>query len=496
MSGFSFFARSLCQLAQPLLTRSLARLLLLAVIAVNGCQPKTEPPPKETEQRSLPRPLRVAVVDDSELAEVIQRQWKARTEGDITLVELNSADLPEATRLGADVIIYPSAWLGTLAERKLIDPLPEDVLSNDQLDLRGTFDLQRVHEVVWGKETYAVTFGSPQLVLMYRADLFQKQGIEPPETWQDYQKLLAQLTRDALGDDGPPDDQPWSAVAEPWAPAWASRVLLARAAAYARHPSQYSALFELRTGKPLIGGEPFQKALQEMSEVAALNVERPFELTPESAKAALLAGQTAIAWCWPDRAGTQQPASSLPPDASFAFAELPGGQTVYNYAEQIWDMRKDQESQRVPLLAVAGRLGSITSEARYSKDAASMLCWLSGRQWGEQIASASRATTLYRSSHVTQPASWVDQFLSEEVAGEYAALVAKTQSRGVCLTMPRVPGWTEYVSALDEGIQKGIQGQPAREVLEQTAQRWQEITGRLGTAQQQAAFYRDLGLEP
>jgi ABC-type glycerol-3-phosphate transport system substrate-binding protein len=473
-----------------------AWLLVLLCIALVGCKKQQETKPKETAQSAVPRPLRVAIVDDPALAAIVQRQWKARTEGELSLVELTEPELQEAKSLEADVIIYPSAWLGTLAERKLIGPLSEDTLSNPQLDQRGTFDLQRVKEVRWGDEAYAVTFGSPQFVLMYRSDLFAKHQLTPPKTWHDYETLLAQLTRESLGDSAPDDDQPWSAVAEPWGPIWASRVLLARSAAYARHPSQYSVLFELRTGEPLIAGEPFQQALTEMANVTKFNVTSPFELTPDAAKAALVSGQTAMAWCWATNASSQKPDAALPNDAAFAFAELPGGLRVYNYAEKIWDSRTNEESQRVPLLAVAGRLGSVTREARYPKDAANMLCWLSGKQWGVQIAPASQATTLYRQVHVNQPARWVDPFLTEEAAAQYAELVALTQSRGVCLLMPRIPGWMQYLSDLDQSIKAVVNGQPAKAALEQTAERWREITNQLGVEQQQAAFYRDLGLEP
>jgi ABC-type glycerol-3-phosphate transport system substrate-binding protein len=465
-------------------------------ISSAGCRKEVEPKPPEVDERPVPRLLRVAIVEDPDLAVVIQRQWKARTEGEIELVDLAAQELNEADQLSADVVIYPSAWLGTLAERKLIEPLSNDTLNNAQLDQRGTFDLQRINEVTWGEQTYAVTFGSPQLVLMYRADLFEQLRLVPPATWQDYGELLTRLGRESLGEAAPPDDQPWSAVAEPWAPLWASRVLLARAAAYARHPSQYSTLFELRTGKPLIAGAPFQRALQELADTAKFNVKSPFELTPQDAKAALLAGHTAMAWCWASSADSQEPVESLPEGTEFGFAELPGSDRVYNYAEKIWNARSHSDSQRVPSLACAGRLGSITREARYPRDAANMLCWLSGKQWGVQIAAASPATTLYRQVHVNQAARWVDKFLPEDGAIAYANLVATAQSRGVCLVMPRVPGWMDYMTALDAAVEGAVNGQSVQSVLDKTAEQWHAITERIGIENQQAAFYRDLGLEP
>jgi hypothetical protein len=124
------------------------------------------------------------------------------------------------------------------------------------------------------------------------------------------------------------------------------------------------------------------------------------------------------------------------------------------------------------------------------------LCWLSGKQWGVQIAAASPATTLYRQVHVNQAARWVDKFLPEDSAIAYANLVATTQSRGVCLVMPRVPGWMDYVTALDAAVEGAVNGQSVESVLGKTAEQWQAITEQIGIENQQAAFYRDLGLEP
>ncbi len=125
-----------------------------------------------------------------------------------------------------------------------------------------------------------------------------------------------------------------------------------------------------------------------------------------------------------------------------------------------------------------------------------MLCWLSGKQWGTLIAPASPATTLYRPVHVNQPARWVDQCLTENSATAYAKLVATTQSRGVYTVVPRVPGWTQYLAALDAAVQRAVEGESVTQVLEETADQWRAITARQGLESQRAAFHRDLGLEP
>ena len=79
-------------------------------------------------------------------------------------------------------------------------------------------------------------FGSPPLTLFYRRDLFEKLGLQPPESWAKYREAVTRLAdRKALGDLAPAAGAQWQGTVEPWGPGWAGQVLLARAAGYANH---------------------------------------------------------------------------------------------------------------------------------------------------------------------------------------------------------------------------------------------------------------------
>ncbi|MCU0983176.1 MAG: extracellular solute-binding protein, partial [Pirellulaceae bacterium] len=181
--------------------------------------------------------------------------------------KLESAELgdPRRKRLAADAVIYPSGLIGELAERGWIVPLSDDSIGSPEFARRDIFDLLRQHEIMWGDQVYAVPLGSPALTLIYRPDMFEKLGVKPPESWQQYGERCAQLARSRdllVGSENGPGD--WHAVAEPLGPGWASQVLLARAAAYARHRSYFATLFDLQSMEPLIASPPFVKALEEL----------------------------------------------------------------------------------------------------------------------------------------------------------------------------------------------------------------------------------------
>ena len=238
-------------------------LLLLAcamalAVGLGGCKRDTARE-NTAEAKRKPSTLRVVVVGDPPLAEALELQWKARIESELKLEQMTVDQLETLKQLNADIIIYPSACLGTLVERDLIASPSADVLDGSQYRSRDVFELQRRAEVRWGDAILGFSFGSPQLLLMYRADLFEKQGLQPPSTWTEFDDVVRRLTRSELGEWAPPEGQPWSAVVQPIGEGWGGRVLLARAAAYASHPGQFSTLFDYTTMEPLITGPPFER---------------------------------------------------------------------------------------------------------------------------------------------------------------------------------------------------------------------------------------------
>src|SRR5688572_14687145 len=102
--------------------RSLATTLIVAgLVALVGCPSAAPVDEADTPSAAHPPPVvRLLVVDDPALATAVEREWKAAGRGDFELAQTTSGELAQAERLPADVIIYPAAMLGDLAERGLI----------------------------------------------------------------------------------------------------------------------------------------------------------------------------------------------------------------------------------------------------------------------------------------------------------------------------------------------------------------------------------------
>lgn len=451
-----------------------------------GCGPDaTEPIADEAPKQRRTVPVRVLVIDDERLTEALERQWNARADDDINIRSGTSADVAELEhpRLGADVVIYPSSLLGSLASRELLSELERDELDDPELGWGEYFPLLRSGEVSWGGQVCGVSFGSPTLTLYYRADLFEELGLQAPATWGEYQELAARLSDRSVAT-GLGEDDAWFGTAEVLAPGWRAKMLLARAACYARHRGQFSTLFDGRTMEPLIGGPSFVRALTEL--VAAAE-HGPADASPSEVRRLFAAGSCAMALSWPTRSDAEQGEARV----RTGFAELPGSREVFNFRTAVWETRPEEQAGRVPLLGMAGRVGSVTRECRRRRAAVEALTFFAGL--GDELASESEWTTVHRETQAESASRWVNRELDAEAARQYFVATQEAQGRTSWLNCLRIPGSDRYLEALDGAVERALAGESPETVLGEVATQWRELTAELGMAQQKRAYSQSIG---
>jgi len=475
-------------------------LIFLAIASTTtlcGCPDKSVVPDSKASTPAKTQPLVLLVVDDPQYGEAVAREWRARTEQELTVRTATTSDISTAKRLPADCVVFPTGMIGQLAERGLIAPLEKTGLENSDFNYRDIFDQLRLREMKWGDKTFAATLGSPQLLLAYRADIFDKLQLTPPTTWTAYQHAVAKLTdRSALGDLAPPTDQPWQAAQEPLAEGWAGQLLLARAAAYALHRDQVSPLFRFDSLTPLIDQPPYVRALNEL--VAAKKASPPSEHrpTPSAAFAALRAGSCAVALTWPapepTGGGGPHPGNSNPLDQQIRFALLPGATQAYRFATKSWENRVDDENMSVPTLAICGRMAAVSATTSEPQRAENFVLWLASREVSDQVGPHSSAATLFRNSQLATSGRWTGG-LAPEASRHYAEQLAQS------LNLPRafpgltIPGRAQYLAALDKAVDDALGGKASADCLATAAKAWTAITSELGLAEQQRANAKSLG---
>ncbi|MFN0016672.1 MAG: ABC transporter substrate-binding protein [Pirellulaceae bacterium] len=446
--------------------------------------------------------LTVLVVDSPNIGEKIKAEWRSNTdtEDEVVIRHVTWKEITSAKRLPGDLIVYSAGMVGELAEAGLIAPISDRTLENDAFALRDIYKQIRLHEMKWGDKVFALPLGSPQLLLVYRADIFTKLKLKPPQTWAEYDALAARLAnRKELGELAPAGDAPWRGSAVPLAPGYAGQLLFARSAAYAAHKEQISPLMELGSLKALVDQPPYVRALREMAAGSGEKNGKLPQFTPAEAYLEIAQGRCAMAITWPSATGAKeaakkQKASSEPKPCELGFAELPGAREVYNFGDKKWGERPADEDSHVPLMAISGWMVSVTATRNNQEAAENMATWLCGSEFSSQISPASPNTTLFRISQEPEAGQWLGS-IGDSGVREYVAALRQTQERATHSPGIRLPGREEYLSALDQAVVDSLQGKKSpEEALAAAAAAWDKITARRGLEAQRPALQRSLGL--
>ena len=205
-------------------------LLLAVALFTTGCPQEASQPTPAPPGPSVT--LRVLVVNDPALVESLNRlrgEWAERSRGELTASAATWKDLSAAQTLDADVVIFPSRYLGEFAARDWLRPVRSSVLESADLKLADIFPLIRNEVIKWGGQTMALPLG------------VDPHTIEPQTAERGALRLLKAAAPQAVTKD------------------------------------RIGVLFDVETMKPRITEQPFIDALNSLSDVPLPNREGPGE---------------------------------------------------------------------------------------------------------------------------------------------------------------------------------------------------------------------------
>lgn len=386
--------------------------------------------------------LRIAVVNDVELVAAIAKlrgEWQANSGGELT-VEAISLD-QASTDDQADLLVFPSRYLGALCEANRLRPIRRSILESKSLDFGDILPLVREKEIVYGQQVMALPLGCPT-------------------------PLIAAT-----------ENEHGSAIA-PLVGEFAAYALMARVAPLAQHASREALWFDTETMKPRIAEPPFVRALEEIVKASA-------PISPCEVAAEFVNGRITVAFVWPCRGNTTRDS------ASFVVTPFPAATEAYNPVAEQWEATPPRH---VTLLASSGRLVGVSMKSRNAASAFRLAGWLASAEIVGQLARASNGIAICRSSQGKFADDWLGGSTTNRAFSEQLA-VALSRREGV--TVPRLPGVDDYLARLADAVRTAADGSPTPEAaLAAAGADWEQLTDKLGRDNQRTAYRRCLGIEP
>jgi hypothetical protein len=117
--------------------------------------------------------LQVLVVNEPVLVEALNRlrgEWAERSGGELTASGTTWKELNGTKTLDADVVVFPSRYLGEVCTRNWLRPVRTSVLESEALKSTDIFPLVRNELIKWGGQAMALPLGlDPQAISLATA---------------------------------------------------------------------------------------------------------------------------------------------------------------------------------------------------------------------------------------------------------------------------------------------------------------------------------------
>ena len=429
--------------------------------------------------------------------EIQTQEWSARTGGQAQYLPIDYRK-PDAQPWDEtqkpSVVIFPWTRLGDYLADDRLGALPGTALEPSELDWQDVLAgvREKVATLESGPELIPISL--PVLVCYYRADLLEKAGQKPPETWEEYETLARDVAQWAPG----------LTVWEPWSPDFRATWFLARTLAYAQHPGHYSLLLDIDSATPLLTQPGFQKGLEVAWRTFANLDPKSVEADPWTCREAVLTGKAALAiglepagptGGWPLSVARPEIKSPVKraENQVIGIVRLPGAKQSYNLTTKVWDESAAGINQ--PTLVGFGGLCAAVSKRNIDTESAAALNLLGALLLDDTAGTVPGSRTLCRESQTSEPANWAGVELSPAEAGAHAGIVARSlRDRTLVVDLP-LPERAQFRALLTNALDKLLVKQATPEqTLAEMDREWTALIQKIGAERVKTTYRKALGL--
>jgi multiple sugar transport system substrate-binding protein len=423
------------------------------------------------------------------------REFEKLTGARINITRVPFPEFYQETLLGLrqnkyDALTFGSMWIADVV--RFLEPIPPAILkSAEYRDVLPHY--KRIAS--WGETAYMVPIDGDRHYLQYRRDLLEnpdykaefrkKTGRElgVPATWPELQEIARFFQGRKL-----PDGKVISGLAEVTvSDALLGNYFIKRAAPYAKHPAVKGGFyFDLATMEPLINTPGWVEALKDFVAAQDLYPKGGQTMSFFDTIETFGRGNVVFTDSWDDPfIEAMEPGSPL--HNKVAAALSPGSRKVWNRKTGKWD---DFPNVNYVPYIVYGWSSGVAKSSPHKDAAFDFLGFYANRKNHQADLHVGRfGMNPFRGTDL-DPREWIERAgWDPAVAHSYVnTLQAQSKSRNRVLDLRVIRG-QEYVQLLSVGVYRAITGRDTPQAaLDGVAERWRELTRRIGVDKQREAY--------
>jgi len=449
-----------------------------------------------------------------QIAEPLQRRgpdFEALTGAHINVIVVPFSDLYQkvltdlATGTNAfDAFVFAPQWMVDYIVPGYLEDLTDRIAADAALEWEDVAPFFRNFSATYEGSIYTIPLDGDFQMVYYRTDLLEQEGLEPPETWEDYINIAATFHGRDLNGDGDPD---YGSCISKKRAAQAYWAIWSVAGAFLQSQgTSQGSFFDTETMEPLVNNEAFAAVLDVYDETTDYGPPDELNLDVGDTRSLFTSGRCALSIDWGD-IGTLaiDPETSVVQDKVGAVI-LPGTTRVLDRAtgtlvdcDETTCPYAVNGVNHAPFAAFGGWSGGINAATDdIVKDAAydffSYMC--QPAQSNEDVTIGKTGYNPYRTSQFLNRQAWVEAGMSPQAASDYlGAIEASLASPNMVLDL-RIPQNQRYQGVvLDTAISQFLAGEITKEeCMQQIYDGWEEITEELGREEQLEAYRGTLGV--
>jgi multiple sugar transport system substrate-binding protein len=449
-----------------------------------------------------------------QIAEPLQRRapdFAAKTGAKINVVQVPFSDLYQkiltdlATKTNSyQAFVFDPQWMGDFVTPGYLEDLSARVTADKDLQWDDIAPFFRDFSATYQGKVYTIPLDGDFQMVYYRKDLLDKDGLQPPQTWDDYLAIAKKYMGQDLNGDGKPD---YGSCISKKRSAQAYWFIMSVAGGFLQAKGTgEGAFFDTTTMKPLTNNDAFAAALDVYKSTGQYAPPDELNLDVGDTRGLFTSGRCALSMDWGDIGPLSvDPKTSTVQDKVGA-AILPGSKKILDRATgKLVDCTSANCPNAIngvnhaPYAAFGGWAGAINAadDPKVKEAAYAFLSYMS------QPAQSSLDVTLgktgfnpYRTSHFTNLDPWIKSGMSEAAAKNYlGAIQDSLKSPNMVLDL-RVPKSNDYQGVvLDKAVAQFLAGELTREAaMKQITDGWEQITDQQGRDKQLAAYKASLGV--